>query len=244
MVDPIAGGKVVAGESPAIADPLVRVRASYDAVAERYAAALIDELAGKPLERALLDAFAELCRTKGGLVADVGCGPGHVTRYLADRGVAAFGVDLSPGMLDVARARFPELEFRVGSLTALDSPDAAWAGAVALYSIFHLAPTDRAVVYRELARVIGAAGWLLVSFHVSAADHPTGSTFHLDTLFDTPVDLIAYFLDPDEVSAQLRAVGFEVRARLDREPWTAAEYPSRRCYVLARRVTGGDSWRA
>jgi hypothetical protein len=39
-----------------------QTRASYDAVAEAYATAFSDELAGKPLDRALLDGFAELCR--------------------------------------------------------------------------------------------------------------------------------------------------------------------------------------
>jgi SAM-dependent methyltransferase len=218
-----------------MSDEVARVRASYDAVAERYAAAFADELAGKPLERGLLDAFAELCGAVGGPVADVGCGPGHVTRYLADRGARAFGLDLSPGMVAVARARLPGLEFRTGSLAALGAPDGAWAGAVALYSIIHLQPAHRAGAYRELARVIRTGGWLLVAFHTSSADHPTGSAVHLDTWFDAPVDLTGHFLDPDELSAGLRAAGFEIRARLDREPWSAAEYPSRRCYLLARR---------
>jgi SAM-dependent methyltransferase len=212
-----------------------RVRASYDAVAERYAAAFADELAGKPLERGLLDCFVELSAALGGPVADVGCGPGHVTRYLADRGAAAFGLDLSPGMVDVARARYPGLEFRAGSLTALDAPDGAWAGVVALYSIIHLAPAERDTAYGELARVLRAGGWLLLAFHVSSADQPPGSALHLDTWFEAAVDLTGYFLDPDEVSAGLGAAGFRVLARLEREPWSTAEFPSRRCYLLARR---------
>jgi hypothetical protein len=139
-------------------------------------------------------------------------------------------------MVAAGRARFPGLEFRTGSLAALGAPDGAWAGAVALYSMIHLPPPARAGAFRELARVIRAGGWLLLSFHVSSADHWTGSAFHLDTWFDAPVDLTGYFLDPDEVGAGLRAAGFEIRARLDREPWSAAEYPSRPCYLLARRT--------
>jgi len=41
-------------------------RASYDRVAERYAAEIGDELRGKPLDRALLDGFAELRTGTGG----------------------------------------------------------------------------------------------------------------------------------------------------------------------------------
>ncbi len=61
-------------------DLLDATRATYDAVAGDYAEHLSGELAAKPLDRALLAAFAELVRTAGiGPVADLGCGPGHVT---------------------------------------------------------------------------------------------------------------------------------------------------------------------
>ncbi|MCW2677362.1 MAG: bioC1 [Modestobacter sp.] len=77
-------------------DSLRTTRAAFDAVAADYAATSRDELAGRPLDRALLAAFAELA---GGLgpIADLGCGPGHVTAHLSALGADAFGVDLSPG---------------------------------------------------------------------------------------------------------------------------------------------------
>ena len=53
----------------------------------------------------------------GGPVADVGCGPGHVTAHLRDSGLDAFGIDLSPVMIDVARREHPGLRFEVGSMT-------------------------------------------------------------------------------------------------------------------------------
>ena len=39
---------------------------------------------------------------------EVGCGPGHVTAYLAEAGADATGLDLSPGMVAEARRRFPD----------------------------------------------------------------------------------------------------------------------------------------
>ncbi len=80
--------------------------ASYDRVAERSADTIGDELDHRPLERGLLDAFASLLGPDAS-VADIGCGPGHVTAYVASRGLAASGVDLSPGMVDIARSRYP-----------------------------------------------------------------------------------------------------------------------------------------
>lgn len=98
-----------------------RVSASYDAVALRYAEEIGDELRGKPVDRALYGCLAELVRDlgTGKAVADVGCGPGHVTRYLADLGLTARGVDASPGMIEVARRRHPDLTFEVGTFADL-----------------------------------------------------------------------------------------------------------------------------
>ncbi|MGW4848298.1 class I SAM-dependent methyltransferase [Nocardia brasiliensis] len=60
-----------------------------------------------------------------GPVADVGCGPGEVTAHLHELGVDAFGIDLSPAMIDVARRDHPGLRFEVGSMTELNLPVAS-----------------------------------------------------------------------------------------------------------------------
>ena len=71
------------------------VRRSCNTVAEEYAADFRDELAGKPLDRALLACMAEQA-DEGPPIADLGCGPGHIAAWLAGRGVAVVGIDLSP----------------------------------------------------------------------------------------------------------------------------------------------------
>ena len=223
------------------------VRKAYDTVAERYALEIAGELEHKVLDRCVLDAFAELIRsadapgqsgpTAGAApVADVGCGPGHVTQYLADRGLQMVGVDLSPKMVEVARARQPGLNFMVGSLLAPPVPDGGWAGAVALYSMIHLPPADRPLAAAALARAIRSGGWLLVAFHVSDEEHEPGALKHLDALWDLPIDLDAYFIDPDQMCASLTAAGFSVRARIEREPLPEVEYASRRCLLLLQRA--------
>jgi SAM-dependent methyltransferase len=214
-----------------------RTRAGYDAVAARYTEEIADELPGKPVDRALLGCLAELAAAgvPGRPIGDVGCGPGHVGAYLAERGVTVIGVDLSPGMIGMARQRYPDLTFEVGSMTALPVADAAWAGAVCVYAIIHLGEGQRPGAYAELARVIAPGGWLLMSFHVSDAERPMGAVNHLDRWWDSAVDLDFHFLDPAEVTAGLTAAGFAVMVRTDREPWPGAEYPSRRSYLLARR---------
>ncbi len=209
------------------------VRASYDAVAERYAEEIAGELTTKPVDRALYRLFAEL--TGDGVVGDVGCGPGHITAYLAERGLRPLGVDPSPGMIEVARKRYPDLEFAVGSFAELPVADAGWAGAVAPYSIIHVPPGERPAAWAELARAIRTGGWLLVAFHIETEGQPAGSTHHAAEWWGHAVDLDFHFLDPARVAAELAESGFHLMARTDREPWPGSEYPSRRSYLLARR---------
>jgi SAM-dependent methyltransferase len=221
-----------------------RVRASYDAVARRYAEEIAGELAGKPVDRALYRLFAELVgdgqRSDTDLdappVGDVGCGPGHVAGYLAKLGLRPLGVDLSPGMVEVARERYPALDFTVGSFAELPVADGAWAGAVAPYSIIHVDPSARPAAWTELARAVRPGGWLLVAFHIETAEQPPGSVEHAAEWWGYAVDLDFHYLQPAQIAAELVAGGFHLVSRTDREPFPGVEHQSRRCYLLARRV--------
>ena len=217
-----------------------RVRESYDRVAERYADEISGELAGKPVDRALLRCLVELVAdvaesTGSGMIGDLGCGPGHIAAYLSALGASALGVDLSPGMVEVGRSRFPAVQFRVGSLLALPVTDGELAGAIAFYSILHLRPEHRSVAYEEIARAIRPGGWLLVAFHVALVGQAPGGTMHADEWWGHRVDLDFHYLDPGDVAAGLVAAGFTLMGRTDREPWPGAELASRRSYLLCRR---------
>jgi SAM-dependent methyltransferase len=188
-------------------------RAAYDTVAVDYAELLRDELASRPLERAMLGVFAEQVQAAGGgPVADVGCGPGRVTAYLHSLGLTASGVDLSPGMIDVARRTYPDLRFDIGSMLALDLADGVLAGVVAWYSIIHIPPELRPAVFVEFSRVIRPGGHLLLAFQVG------DELRHLEQAYGHPISLDAYRLSPDQITEELANAGFVASARLVTEP--------------------------
>jgi SAM-dependent methyltransferase len=201
---------------------------SYDQVADEYVRRIFDELQHKPLDRQLLDRFAASVRDVGP-ACDMGCGPGHVTRYLHEQGVQVCGVDLSPAMVERARRLTPGVEFRQGDMTALDAPDGAWAGIVAFYSIIHIPRRDMARALGELRRVLQPGGLLLLAFHVG--DH----TIHLDEWWGQKVSLDFFFLRVEEVTGFLHAEGFEIEEVFEREPYPDVEHQSRRGYVFGRR---------
>jgi ubiquinone/menaquinone biosynthesis C-methylase UbiE len=213
-------------------DRMAATRASYDAVAGAYAEAMSDELRRKPLDRALLSAFAEQVREAApdsARIWDVGCGPGHVTAFLAGAGLRAAGVDLSHGMVAQARKRHPDLEFSVGSMTALPAADASWDGLVSLYSLIHMIDdADLRAALAEYRRVLADGGLLLLAVHAGQ------EVRHSTDWFGAEVDVSFRFFDPAWLSAELERVGFAVESLTRRQPYPGAEVATPRAYFLAR----------
>lgn len=183
---------------------------SYDTVAHSYSELLRDKLAGLPYLRAALALFADLVAGgDGGPVADVGCGPGHVTAHLRGLGVDAFGVDLSPGMIDVARREHPGIRFEVGSMTALDLPGASLGGLLAFWSLVHVPDAEIPAVLAGFRRVLRPGAPLLVGFH--AGD---GATLKTAGYGGHPMRVHVYRRPPQRVAAWLRDAGCPVEAQL------------------------------
>src|SRR6266581_7695008 len=129
------------------------VQSGYDLVADEYARRLYGELQHKPLDRRLLDRFADTVRNVG-LACDLGCGPGHIASYLHGRGIQVCGMDLSQGMIQCAQKLNPGIEFIQGDMRALPVHNNAWAGIAAFYAVVNLPNNDLARSLREAMRVL------------------------------------------------------------------------------------------
>ncbi|MFL1905504.1 class I SAM-dependent methyltransferase [Streptomyces tauricus] len=152
---------------------LAATRASYDADAADYAEETRNLLAELPPEQEVMALFAEWVRAQGGgPVADVGCGPGRITAHLRDLGVDAFGIDLSPRMIEVARREHPGLRFEVGSMTRLGLADGELAALLVWYSIMHVPDDAIGEVFAGFRRVLRPGGLLLLGFHVGDPSSP------------------------------------------------------------------------
>lgn len=198
---------------------------AYDAVAGLYAELFRTALEGAPLDRAMMAVFAELVRAAdAGPVADLGCGPGHVTAHLHSLGLTAFGVDLSSEMIALARGAYPDLRFDEGSMTALGLTDGALGGILAWYSVIHTPPEQLPAMFAEFHRMLAPGGHLLLGFF--AGDE------HLPQAFDHKVTL-AYRWSPDRLAELLNQAGLVVDARLVREPAESERFQHGR--LLARK---------
>ncbi|MFC4505887.1 MULTISPECIES: class I SAM-dependent methyltransferase [Streptomyces] len=209
-------------------DSLDATREAYDAIAPVYAEQFRDTLRDRPLERAFLGAFAEIVRAGGdGQVADLGCGPGHITAHLAGLGLKAFGVDASPAMIGLAREAHPGLRFDTGSMAALDLADGTLGGILSRASIIHTPPPELPAVIAEFHRVLAPGGHLLLSF--LATDDPALPTQSYDHRVAT-----AYRWSPDHLTAILRTSGLTEVARTLREPEPTDHRQFREVQLLAR----------
>jgi SAM-dependent methyltransferase len=210
------------------ADFLTTTRTFYDAIAEDYAHLFREELANRPLERAMLGVFAELVEGDGP-VADLGCGPGRTTARLASLGLNVFGLDLSESMLAIARRENPGLRFEQGSMLELDIPDGALAGALSFYSSVHT-PVDRLpALFAEFHRVLAPGAPLLVAFQ--AGDEHR----HHDRPFGHPVSLTFQRRRPEHIAELLTAAGLTLVSRTVREPDPALDETSPQAFLIVRK---------
>ena len=207
---------------------LENLQASYDRVAEEYAHRLFDELQYKPLDRQMLDRLADSIPA-GGIICDMGCGPGQVARYLRDRGAQVIGVDLSAHMIEQARQLNPDIEFKQGNLLALDVADEAWAGIAAFYSIIHVPREEVMTTLHDLKRVLQPGGLLLLAFHLGT------EVLHLEEWWGQPVSADFVYFQAPEMQAYLQAAGFQIEELIERPPYPDVEHPSHRAYILARK---------
>ncbi|MCX5087500.1 class I SAM-dependent methyltransferase [Streptomyces sp. NBC_00365] len=195
-------------------DWLADTRTSYDTVAVSYADQMRNALAERPYLRGALALFADKVRAAGGgPVVDVGCGPGKVTAHLHGLGVDAFGIDLSPGMIDVARRDHPGLRFEVGSMTDLDLPAVSVTGLLAWWSLIHIPDHEVPTVLGHFHRVLRPGGPLQLGFHVGDQ-----SRLKTEGYGGHPMKVHVHRRKPDQVATWLRDAGFEIEAQLLLDP--------------------------
>ncbi|BCI52161.1 methyltransferase [Mycolicibacterium litorale] len=205
-------------------------RAGYDATAAAYADRFHHWLDRKPVELAVLQAFAGLVGA-GGHILDVGCGTGATTALFARHGARVTGIDLSPNMIGEARRRNPQLDFRVGAMAHLDVDDGSSDGLCAWYSVIHVPDDDLDAVFAEFHRVLRPGGLLLLAFQVG--DRPR----ILDEAFGTTVSLVFHRRTPEQIVAAARRHGFTPYVDMVREPDDDGLESTPQAFLIVRRST-------
>jgi len=136
-------------------------RKSYNLAAEKYFEDFKDEMKQKEYDRAFLDEFSTHFDSTS-VICDVGCGPGHIAKYIHDKGLNIFGVDISEKCVEVAKRENPGVQFRVMDMAHLDLADESVDGIISFYSIIHTPKRFQPVLFREFNRVPKMGGRICV----------------------------------------------------------------------------------
>ena len=175
---------------------------------ERHAHAWDDGRGRSMMERPWLDAFASLL-APGASVLDIGCGAGEpIAAHLVANGFRVTGVDASPTLIGICRARFPDGEWQVADMRAL-SLGRPFDGLIAWDSFFHLGYDDQ----RRMFAVFGAhaAPGAALLFTSGPAHGEAMGQFGGEPLYHAS-------LDADEYRALLAAQGFRVVRHVVEDP--------------------------
>ncbi len=180
----LGGAQAAVAEGPVLVDreqilsdgPAARDRAldeAFEVLADEYADERELALARAPFEWWLLTRAVELA--DGAPIADVGCGAGAVSAYLADIGADVTGFDRVPAQVQLARRRHPDVLFEEGDLRRLLRPATAagWGAVVAWDLLNHFAPSELPAVLASLVAPLTVGGVLVVAVETGASSHPT-----------------------------------------------------------------------
>jgi len=186
---------------PADADNVIQL---YDRHAQAY-----DRLRGRSLfEKAWLDAFSALL-PENAAVLDIGCGMGEpIAGDLIGRGFAVNGIDSSPQLIAMARARFPQQDWAVADMRTL-SLGRRFDGLIAWDSFFHLTPDDQRAMFAIFRD--HAAPRATLMFTSGPAKGEVIGTFEGEPLYHASLGAAGY-------RALLEAHGFRVMRHIADDP--------------------------
>ena len=202
---------------------------SYDTVAADYAKEYSNELERKPFDRKMLDWLIEKTNSIGA-ICDMGCGPGHVAKYLHEQGANSMGVDLSAEMVHQAQMLNPQIQFEQGDMLSLKNlADESLGAIAAFYSIIHVPRHSVVQALTEFKRVLRPNGVVLITHHIGEQN------VHRDEWFGKEVSLDFLFFETNEMKDYVNRSGLTLEEVIERDPYSDFEYPSRRAYIFARK---------
>jgi ubiquinone/menaquinone biosynthesis C-methylase UbiE len=205
---------------------LNKIKRMYNAVAKEYSETFCGEYEKKPKDQEILHRFSiEIGDKKP--VWDIGCGPGHTTKYLKNLGIEISGLDISDKILEQARINYPEIHFKKGNLLKLEFENDSIAGIVAFYTIVHFTEEQVRVAFGEIFRVFKPGGIFLFTYHIGE------ETIHVEKFLGKKVDIELMLFKTDFICRCLKKSGFKIIEVIDREPYPGVEYETRRAYVFS-----------
>jgi cyclopropane fatty-acyl-phospholipid synthase-like methyltransferase len=202
------------------------VEAGYDRMAEQYLATKDPE---DPLALAALEDLATVV-PPGAAVLDLGCGAGvPVTRWLAGRGFAVTGVDVSARQLELARSKVPDSIFIKADMTGLAFDPETFDAVVAFHSIIHVPRNEHPALLARIHRWLKPGGVFLATMTVTDYEGQD------DDWEGWGAPMVWSHYDQDTNVAMLREAGFDLQYAEPRTSRGTGDDSETWLWVLARK---------
>jgi SAM-dependent methyltransferase len=202
------------------------VEAGYDMMAEQYLATKDPE---DPLALAALEDLAPVV-PPGAAVLDLGCGAGvPVTRWLAGRGFAVTGVDVSARQLELARSNVPDGTFIKADMTGLAFDPETFDAVVAFHSIIHVPRNEHPALLARIHRWLKPGGVFLATMTVTDYEGQD------DDWEGWGAPMVWSHYDQDTNVAMLREAGFDLQYAEPRTSRGTGDDSETWLWVLARK---------
>jgi len=144
-------------------------------------------------------------------VLDAGCGSGRDTATLSELGAEVIGIDLSSGLIQVAKAKKPHLTFVHGSFLDIPFPDNSFDGVWSHASLVHLDTLDEVkTALQEFNRVLKSGGCLYVLVKKQTGTDKTAVV--TDSLSNH--DRFFRYYTEDELAELLKITGYKLDSML------------------------------
>lgn len=206
-----------------------KTRKSFNLVAEKYFKHFKDEMKRKEYDRAFLDRFASNFDSRS-IICDMGCGPGHITRYLFDKGLNVFGIDVSEKCVEIARRENRGIKFQTMNMAKLDIAEESMDGIISFYSIIHTPRKFVNILFREFNKVLKKHGKILVVVKKGETEG------YIDELEESTTNLCFTHFKEREIENYLKANGFKVVSLKTRQPCDF-EIPVDRIYAIGEKTS-------
>ncbi|MDD5071531.1 MAG: methyltransferase domain-containing protein [Patescibacteria group bacterium] len=194
----------------------------YDKIAEPYAKEF-----SKPSE--YIEEFLALL-PKDAKILDVGCGVGVDAGFMESEGFEIIGIDLSKEMLNIARQKFPQIDFRQQDIRTLDFPPNSFDGILASCSLIHIPKKDVPALLEKFHQILKKDGAIYIAFQGGKSEE-----IFIDEPFKPDEKLFLNIISFDEVQNLLVKNGFSIVKHYEREPKSKEELNYTKLYVIAKK---------
>ncbi len=167
----------------------------------------------------------------GARILDAGCGIGTDAGYLSQSGYEVAAIDLSRGMLEIARTNHEAAVFYEQDLRYPDFKPHSFDGIIASFSLIHIPKGQIPGVLKKYHELLVNRGILFLAMQAGESRE-----LYLKEPFKPDETTFLNVVSEEEILHQLHQAGFDVVERYERDPDEDQEFNFTKLFLLARKT--------